>query len=155
MKCNLCDKNTRCSCKGGWCPSCNSTNRQISFLNDLLKLWVSKEIIKEDLKTIRAYEWKIDSYTVYEYLTGAITKEEFDKAVEERREARKKIYKNNPKTEVIDVSDRVNPSPSHKFQWASPWSRCEYCRGIKKYVENERCPAYDREKPGSTEDKND
>jgi hypothetical protein len=65
---------------------------------------------------------------VYEYLTNVITEEEFNKAVEERRAARVKPYKNNLKNEIIDTSDRVNPTPTHKFMGMSPWSRCEYCR---------------------------
>jgi hypothetical protein len=38
----------------------------------------------------------------------------------------------------------------------SPWSRCEYCRWIRKYVEKESCPNYKKvEKPVDTVTEND
>ena len=151
--CNLCNKNTRCSCKGGWCPGCGSSNKQISFLNDLLKFWIKKEDIHKDLNNIRRYEWQIDSYTMYEYLSEAITKEEFEQAVKDYLPSKKKA-KANPiiKNEIADVTNKVNPGKKHKFIGSSAWARCEYCRGIRKYVEKEDCPAYKwEENAGSTD----
>ena len=143
--CNLCNKNTRCSCKGGWCPNCNSTNKQISFLNDLLKFWVSKESILADLNNIRRYEWQIDSYTMYEHLTNAITEEEFEQAVKDYLPNKHKKAKPVIQNEVVDVSDRVNPDTKHKFPSSSAWSRCEYCWWIRKYVEWKECPAHKKD----------
>jgi len=153
--CNLCNKNTRCSCKGGWCPGCNSTNKQVSFLNDLLKFWLDKKYIVDNFNEVRWYTWKIDSFTAYEYFNNEITEEEFNEAVANYKVWKTKPYVSYNKDEIVDVSNRVNPTPSHKFLWASPRSRCEYCRGIKKYVEKESCPAYDKEKLGTTDGKND
>ena len=148
--CNLCNKNTRCSCKWGGCPSCNSTNRQISFLNDLLKFWVSKETIKKDLTGIRAYADKIDAYTMYERLNGTISEEEFNEAVEHFKvkpwrstQPQKKV------SEIVDTTGRVNPERSCVFSGRSPWDRCIYCNSIRKYMEGKECPKYN-EKPVST-----
>ena len=153
--CNLCNKNTRCSCKGGWCPNCNSTNKQISFLNDLLRFWVDKQYITDNLMEVRWYEWKIDSYTAYEYFHWDISKEDFDKAIEEYKLPKKKPYKSFHESEIIDVSNRVNPSTKHEFMGTSPWSRCQFCWWIKKYVEKTECPAYKwKETSGDTDVKN-
>ena len=153
--CNLCNKNTRCSCKWGGCPSCNSTNRQISFLNDLLKFWVSKETIKKDLTGIRAYADKIDAYTMYERLNGTISEEEFNEAVEHFKvkpwrstQPQKKV------SEIVDTTGRVNPERSCVFNGRSPWDRCIYCNSIRKYMEWKECPKYN-EKPVSTVPENE
>lgn len=153
--CNLCNKNTRCSCKWGGCPSCNSTNRQISFLNDLLKFWVSKETIKKDLTGIRAYADKIDAYTMYERLNGTISEEEFNEAVEHFKvkpwrstQPQKKV------SEIVDTTWRVNPERRCVFNWRSPWDRCIYCNSIRKYMEWKECPKYN-EKPVSTVPENE
>lgn len=154
--CNLCNKNTRCSCKGGWCPNCNSTNKQISFLNDLLKFWLDKQYIVDNLIEVRWYEWKIDSYTAYEYFHWDISEEDFNKAIEEYKLPKKKTYKSFRESEIIDVSNRVNPTTKHEFMGTSPWSRCQFCRWIKKYVEKTECPAYKKQETlDSTDTKND
>lgn len=152
MKCELCGKNTRCSCKWGGCPWCNSTNKQVSFMNDLLKFWLSKEVLRENYKTIRTYIDKIDTFTAYEYYTNQITEEQFNEALDKFKPTRKKILAQQKKSEIIDVSNRVNPWKEHKWNWTSPRSRCEYCWCIKKYCEKEECKAYKWEETPVTTD---
>ena len=152
--CDLCNKNTRCSCKWGGCPSCNSTNKQVSFLNDLLKFWVSKETIRKDLSGVRAYADKIDAYTMYERLSETITEEEFNQAVENYKTSFKKSVPRKKESEVVDTTWRVNPERACVFKGTSPWDRCIYCNSIRKYMKGKECPKY-IENPGSTVTKNE
>lgn len=139
--CNLCNKNTRCSCKWGGCPWCNSTNKQVSFINDLLKFWVSKDLVKEKLKEFRSYVDKVDSYTAYEYIEGKIDKETFDAALEQyKSKPRKRITKS--KSEVEGFVPTSNPKNQCVFNSNSPWARCIHCNSIRKYMQWKPCPKY-------------
>ena len=151
--CNLCNKNTRCSCKWGGCPSCNSTNKQISFINDLLKFWVKADVIRSKMQEIRWYVWKIDAFTTYEYLTDVIGQEEFNEAIENYSPA-KKVYTPKVKvSEVVDTTWRVNPKNKCVFKGNSPWDRCIYCNSIRKYMNGLECPKF-KETPVTTGDEN-
>lgn len=83
---------------------------------------------------------------MYEHLTNAITEEEFEQAVKDYLPNKKKRAIPTIQNEVVDVSDRVNPDTKHKFPSSSAWSRCEYCWGIRKYVEWKECPAHKKDK---------
>lgn len=150
--CNLCNKNTRCSCKGGWCPSCNSTNKQVSFINDLLKFWISKNLVKEKINQIRTYVDKVDAYTVYEYLAWVIDEDAFKEALNKFIPTRKKDFEAK-KNEVVDTSWRVNPEKMCVYKWTSPWDRCIYCNSIRKYMNWKECPKF-KESLGTTDAKN-
>lgn len=149
MKCNLCNKNTRCSCKGGWCPGCNSTNRQIGFINNLLKFWISRDIVKQNLKEIRTYVDKVDPYEAYEYLTWTIDEEVFKESLNKYTPTRKKAFEAR-KSEVVDTTWRVNPERLCRFSGSSPWDRCIYCNSIRKYMNWLECPKY-KETLGTTD----
>ena len=152
--CDLCNKNTRCSCKWGGCPSCNSTNKQVSLMNALIKLWVSKDIIRQRMTEIRTYVDKIDDYTVYEYLTNVITEEEFNQAVADYKTAFVRSKPKRKESEVVDTTWRVNPERACVFKGTSPWDRCIYCNSIRKYMKGKECPKY-TENQGSTDAKNE
>lgn len=142
MRCELCGKNTRCSCKWGGCPWCNSTNKQVSFINDLLKFWVTKDLVKEKLNEFRAYTDKIDSYTAYEYITGVIDEEKFNESA-----ANYKIWFRTytPKKKVNEVKDfkpTPNPEKMCVFDSNSPWARCLKCNSVAKYMHWKDCPMY-------------
>ena len=134
--------NTKCSCKGWGCKICWASNKQISLHNDLLKFWLSKEMLKENLNKINWYLDKIDSYTLYEFISGAIDEEKFNEAV-----ASYKIWFRTytPKKKVDEVKDfkpTPNPETHHKWNETSIRSRCQYCNCIKKYCGKEECPMW-------------
>lgn len=145
MKCMLCDKTTRCSCKWGWCPKCNNNNKIVWVMNDLIKLWVEKDTIREEMDLIRGKGWRIDSYTLYEYLTKQIDEEIFNSQVEN--------YK--PKHQLLEVKwiyakvpnwDWINPNKQCVYK--KPWirERCIYCNEIKKFQGDKQCAAYKEKK---------
>ena len=72
---------------------------------------------------------------MYEHLTNAITEEEFEQAVKDYLPNKKKKATPIIQNEIVDVSDRVNPTNKHKFPSSSAWSRCIYCNSIRKYAE--------------------
>lgn len=141
MKCMLCDKNTRCSCKWGWCPKCNSTNKIVWVINELIKLWVEKDLIRDKLVFIQQKGWKIDSYTLYEYLTEQIDEETFNNQLETYKPKHQElkapgIYSKTPNPDWIN--------PNKQCVYRKPWvrERCIYCNWIKKFQWDNVCPAY-------------
>lgn len=140
MRCELCGKNCRCSCKGWGCPSCNSTNKQVSLTNDLIKFWLTKDIVRERLKEIRAYLGKIDAYTLYEYIAGEIDEEKFNTAVENFKPWIKSYTPKKPS--VKEFKPTPNPERQCVFDWRSPWDRCKRCNSIRKYMQWKECPMY-------------
>lgn len=148
MRCDLCGKATRCSCKWWGCQWCGSTNKQIAFMNDLLKFWVTKDNMRKNLKEIHALTEKIDSYTAFEYLTWVITEEEFNQ-LKEQYIPKKQPTPVKKKSEVEGFISSVNPSKACVFRGNSPWDRCIHCNSIRKYIQWKECPAY-QETPVST-----
>lgn len=144
MQCLLCNKATRCSCRGGGCSGCNSNNQVVGFNNDLIKFGLDKKIIREKLKWIKTYVDKIDSFTMYEFLNWDITEEKFNEAVANYNPKAKKVTA--PSGEVIWVD---NPSEKCYFEYPSTWSRCKYCNWIYKFMQWKKCPAY-KEKADSS-----
>lgn len=144
MRCDLCNKNCRCSCKGWGCPWCNSTNKQVSFMNDLLKFWVTKEIIKDRLKEIHSLTEKIDSYTTFEYLTWVISEEEFNQ-LKEQYIPKKQSTPIKKKSEVEGFIPSVNPSKTCVFKGNSPRDRCTKCNSLRKYMQWKECLSYKEE----------
>lgn len=151
--CNLCNKNTRCSCKGGWCPNCGSTNKQIAVMNDLLKFWIAKDKLKTQLNEVKKYVDKIDTYTLYEFIAWIIDEEKFNEALEEFKSWRKKAFQQKV-NEVVDTTWRVNPEKMCVYKWTSPWDRCIYCNSIRKYMKDKECLKY-KENIGSTVSENE
>lgn len=145
--------NTKCSCKWGGCKICNASNKLVSLHNDLIKFWLNKEIIRENLKAINSYLDKIDTYTLYEYFSNQITEEEFNEALEKFKPNKKREYKQVKKSEVVDTSWNVNPENKCVFKWNSPWDRCIYCNGIRKYMQWKECSKF-KETQGTTDTEN-
>ena len=138
--CNLCNRNTRCSCKWGGCPSCWATNKQISLHNDLLKFWLSKEKLKEKLAEVNSYLGKIDVYTLYEYLSGEIDDEKFNNALENFKPW---VKLHTPKKPTIkDFKPTPNPDKMCVFKNPWVWERCIHCNGVRKYMQWKECPKY-------------
>ena len=142
MRCELCGKNTRCSCKWGWCPWCNSTNKQVSFINDLLKFWVAKDLVKEKLNEFRAYTDKIDAYTAYEYIMGEIDEEKFNEAIANYKSWYKPYTPRKKESEVANFIPTPNPEKKCVFDSNSPWARCLKCNSVAKYMHWKDCPMY-------------
>lgn len=132
---------TKCSCKWWWCKVCNASNKIVSLHNDLIKFWLSKETIKENLQAINAYLDKIDTFTLYEYYSNQITEEQFNEALEKFKPGKRRapVVK---KSETEWFKPTPNPETAHKWNWSSPWSRCEYCWCIRKYCEKEECSSH-------------
>ena len=141
MRCELCGKNCRCSCKGWGCPSCNSTNKQVSLTNDLIKFWLTKDIVRERLKEIRTYLGKIDPYTLYEYLSWEIEEEKFNEALANYRGGLRK-YTPKKKPDIKDFKPTDNPERSCVFKGPWAWERCIHCNSIRKYMIGKECPKY-------------
>ena len=123
-------------------------------MNDLIKFWLSKDLIRKEMSTIRTYVDKIDTYTLYEYYSNQITEEEFNKALEEFKPTKKKAPVIVKKSEVVDTSWRVNPDKQCVFNGTSPWDRCIYCNSIRKYIQWKECPRF-QENIGSTVTENE
>ena len=138
MRCELCWKATQCSCRGGGCKVCHSTNKQISVMNDLLKFWLSKDKLRESLNTAHQYTDKIDNYTLYEYLNWDIEQTAFEEAVQNYLPIKQPV-KTMRKSEVIDTTGRINPGEECVFEGTSPWDRCIYCWSVRRYVKGQRC----------------
>lgn len=124
-------------------------------MNDLLKFWAPSSIVREKLKEIHWYTEKIDSYTMFEYLTWVISEERFNELVEEYLPTKKKPYTPIKKSEVVDTTWRVNPEKMCVFTGTSPWDRCIYCNSIRKYIKWKECPKFNAETPGSTVPENE
>lgn len=141
MRCMMCNKNCRCSCKWGWCPSCNSSNKQIAVMNDLLKFWITKDNLKKQLNEVKKYVDRIDTYTLYEFIAWIIDEEKFTEALHQFKPQKPKQFEGK-KSEVVDTTWRVNPDRLCVFKWNSPWDRCVYCNSIRKYMKGLECPKY-------------
>ena len=141
MRCELCGKPTRCSCRWGGCPSCWNNNKVIALMNDLLKFWVDKATVRKEMSFIKVQLGKIDSYTLYEYLVWEITEEQYNEAVANFNPSYK-APKPKRKVEVKDFKPTVNPERQCVFEW--PWQRerCIHCNSIRKYMQWKECPSY-------------
>lgn len=129
----------RCSCRWGWCSICNATQWVVNLHNDLINLWLDKEIIIERQDEIKGYVNKIDKITLYEYLKWMITKEEFDVALEEYKPSTWAAH--NIKQPFVPLSE-PNPKSTHEFDENSVWAHCIYCWVVKKYWNNKPCSRY-------------
>lgn len=133
---------TKCSCKGWGCKICWASSKQISLHNDLMKFWISKETLKENLSKINWYLDKIDSYTLYEYISGEIDEEKFNEALSNFKSWYKPYTPKKKVDEVKDFKPTLNPDTHHKWNGDSARSRCQYCNCIKKYCDKEECPMW-------------
>ena len=143
---------TKCSCKWGGCKICWASNRLISLHNDLMKFGLPKEVLKEKLTEANRYLDKIDSFTLYEYLSWQIDEETFDEALKGFIST-KRNYVKKRESEVVDTTWRVNPERMCHFLGNSPWDRCVYCNSIRKYMKWKECPKF-KETLGTTDTKN-
>lgn len=143
MKCNLCNKNEQCSCRGWGCPNCHSTRSQIQVMNDLLKFWISKDTLHSRLVEVHSYTWKIDSYTLYEYINWDIDKTKLDWLVEEYKPAKTPTYTNTKEYDkVTEFKPTTNPEEFCVFESSSPWARCIHCNSVQRYMKWKQCLKY-------------
>ena len=143
---------TKCSCKWGGCKICGASNKQISLHNDLMKFWLTKEKLKENLDEVNKYLGKIDAYTLYEYIAWEIDEEKFNTAVENFKPWIKSYTPKKPS--VKEFKPTPNPERQCVFDWRSPWDRCKRCNSIRKYMQWKECPMY-IENLGDTVTKNE
>lgn len=132
---------TKCSCKWGGCKICWASNKQISLHNDLLRFWLSKEKLKEDLNKINGYLGKIDPYTLYEYLSWEIEEEKFNEALANYKGGLRK-YTPKKEPDIKDFKPTDNPERSCVFKGPWAWERCIHCNSIRKYMIGKECPKY-------------
>lgn len=130
----------RCSCKWGGCKICGASNKLVSLHNDLMKFWLTKEKLKENLELANKYLGKIDAYTLYEYIAGEIDEEKFNTAVENFKPWIKSYTPKKPS--VKEFKPTPNPEKQCVFDWRSPWDRCKRCNSIRKYMQWKECPMY-------------
>lgn len=131
---------SKCSCRGWGCKLCNASNQLVQFHNDLMKFGLTKEKLKESLAFVKEQLNKIDSFTLYEYLSWEIDEEKYNEAKESFNPNKKKITVK--KNEVDNFKPAPNPTTQHHFPSAGARVRCKFCNGIAKYVKNEPCPMY-------------
>ena len=130
----------RCSCKWGGCKICGASNKLVSLHNDLMKFWLTKEILKESLEVVNKYLGKIDSYTLYEYIAWEIDEEKFNAAVENFKPWIKSYVSKKPS--VKDFKPTPNPENHCVFDSPWVWARCTKCNSIRKYMQWKECPMY-------------
>ncbi len=137
----LCNTTTRCSCRWGWCPKCNNNNKVVWVMNDLIKFWVEKDKIKEDMSFIKEKAWKVDNYVLYEFLTNQIDEEKFNEQIETYKPKHQSLQSNGIYAKVPNW-DWINPNKQCVYK--KPWirERCIYCNWIKKFQWDKDCPAY-------------
>lgn len=97
---------------------------------------------------IKVQLWKIDAFTLYQFLSNEITEEEYNEAVNKFNPNIKKKPQIK-KSEVVDTTWRVNPERTCVFNGPGVWERCIYCNGIRKYMQWKECPKY-QETAGTT-----
>lgn len=150
MRCELCNTNTRCSCKGGGCPTCHNNNKTISVTNDLIKFWLSKDIIKEKMSFIKGEVWKIDTFTLYEFINWDIDEDKFLEA----KAKHKPSYNGSIYWNKVEAN-WINPNKQCVYKKPWVWERCIYCNLIKKYQIWKECPRFKDnikdETPGTTD----
>lgn len=145
MKCNLCWKNTQCPCRGGGCPGCWQTNNQVTYTNELLKLWMESKSIFENLDFIhKAQRSHIQAFDIWDNLVnGKELSDEQKEAIEKWVTLRGEVIKRDVKSDAEWCTPRDNPTPEHLFpSKTNPWVRCEYCCWLAKYVKKDPCPAF-------------
>lgn len=129
---------TRCSCKWGGCKICWASNKQISWHNDIMKFWASKEQIKENLSLVNSYTDKVDAFTMYEFLNWDINENALEEAKQNYLPIKQPV-KTMKKSEVIDTTGRINPGEECIFEGTSPWDRCIYCGSVRRYMKGQKC----------------
>lgn len=150
MRCELCSSNwkpvsTQCPCRWGWCKGCWQSNNQVTYTNELLKLWMEPKMVRDNLDFIhKAQKVKIQAYDVWDNLVNG---KEFSEEKKEALEnwtalkwtstggARKS---DDPKF----VSAWDNPSQEHSFPSSNPWVVCKYCWCLQHYCKKRPCPAF-------------
>ena len=149
MKCTMCGT-SYCSCKSK-CSSCWLGNKDVYFVNECIKNWLTKEEARQNLSLITQFNKKIDSVSLVEYIHWELSKEKFDESVasyHKKPEPKKKEETYNP------MLGKPNPTKQCVFpKWGDIWSRCIFCNGIKRYMNGKQCPQY-VEYAGSTDAKN-
>lgn len=114
----------------------------MSLHNDLMKFWLSKETLKENLAKVNSYLDKIDSYTLYEFISGETDEEKFNEALASYKTWIKKYTPKKKESEVANFKPTVNPESQCVFDSNSPWARCKKCNSIAKYMKWKTCPMW-------------
>lgn len=145
MRCNLCNQNTICPCRGWGCKGCWQSNNQVTYTNELLKLWMEPKMVRDNLDFIhKAQSSRIQAYDVWDNLVnGKELSEEKKEAMEKWLTLKWEAIKKEVKSDAIGCSPKENPTQEHSFpSKTNPWVRCEYCCGLAKYVKKDPCPAF-------------
>lgn len=131
MKCKLCNTNTRCTCRWGWCNKCwASNNRVVQLQNDLLDLGLTAENIKANIEKIRNYEWRTEAYNIFEYLTWVMDEETFNS---------KLAVKSSSIGNVPFKPTWKKEWDEHEWVWMWAWGKCKKCWCTRRYCYEEAC----------------
>ena len=109
-------------------------------MNELIKFWLPKEKVSENMDFIKKQLWTIDSFTLYEFLSGTITEEEYNNSVVNYLPKR-----NKPSRWTYwfdEMWTGVNPNKQCVYKKPGVWERCVYCNQIKKYMIWKECPRF-------------
>ena len=139
MRCELCGVNTKCSCRWWGCPVCGMNNRQVTIQNDILKMGLSKDVLREKADIVKRWYNKIDCATLFEYLNWDITEEKFLEEVQNYKPV-EQVARNLK--EPFKTLSTPNPKDNHEFDWTSPRSHCIYCWVVAKYWKWKPCSRY-------------
>ena len=145
MRCNLCWKNTQCPCRGGGCPGCWQNNNQVTYTNELLKLWMKPEMIRSNWDFIHnAQRSRIQAFDIWDNLVnGADLSEEKQEAIAKWIAVKPETPTRTVKADSTLCQPKDNPTREHKFSSSTnPWVRCEFCCWIAHYVKKDPCPAF-------------
>lgn len=145
MKCLLCwGMNCQCPCRGWGCKGCWQSNNQVTYTNELLKLWMDPKLIFDNLDFIhKAQSSRIQAYDVWDKLVnGKELSEEKLEAIEKGITIKWEPIKREVKDDTITPRGD-NPTQEHSFpSKTNPWVRCEFCGWIAHYVKWKPCPAF-------------
>ena len=139
MRCELCWKLTKCPCRWWGCPECRASNRQVSVQNTLIKMWLTKQEIRENREFIWGHTNKVEEITMFEYIRGVINDEQLQEEMDKYNPAKQKAIIKKP---AFVPREWNNPTKQHEFDWDSPRSHCVWCGWLKKYVANKDCTKY-------------
>ena len=145
MKCLLCNQSCQCVCRWGWCKGCWQSNNQVTYTNELLKLGLKPEVIRENFDFIhKAQSSRIQAFDIRDNLeNGKELSEEKLNAINNGTTLKWEPIKRVVKSDAEWCIPKDNPTQEHSFSSkTNPRVRCDYCCWIAKYVKKEPCPAF-------------
>lgn len=146
MRCDLCSVNwksvsTQCPCRGWGCKSCGQSNKQVSYTNELMKLWMKPDMIHSNLDFIhKAQNSRIQAFDVRDHLVNG--KELSDNQKEAMEKKIPIQTPNKPKQYIGFVSQWDSPDGKHSFPSTNPRCNCIYCGWLQRYWKDKPCPTF-------------